>query len=76
MFTVLHLEVLQNSKLLLLIVYLKGYSKKSLNTVEPEAVICSWYLQPMEPKCCNRKTTLSSVCALVQVIMSLWYYFL
>lgn len=37
--TLLYLEVLQHSKLLFLTVHFKGYSKKSLNTVEPEAVI-------------------------------------
>lgn len=57
MLTLLYLEVLQHSKLLLLTVHFKGYSKKSLNTVEPEAVIHNRHLQPMEPKGCNDNTT-------------------
>lgn len=57
MLTVLHLEVLKHMKLLLLTVHLECYSEKSLNAVEPEAVVCSRYLQPMEPERCNRKTT-------------------
>lgn len=59
--TLLYLEGLQNSKLLMLIVHFKGYSKKSLNAVEPEAVINSRHLQTLESECCGVKKTLSSV---------------
>lgn len=49
-----YLEILQHSKLLLPAVQFKGNSKKSLNAVEPEAVTCSCYLQPMKPESCNK----------------------
>lgn len=51
----MYLEVLQHSQLILLTVQFKGHSEKSLDAVEPQAVICSGYLQAMKPECCNRQ---------------------
>lgn len=76
MWTLLYLKVLQHSKLLLLTVHFKSYSKKSLNTVEPEAVISNRHLQPMEPEHCNNNITLLSICVRVKTgVLCVYIYY-
>lgn len=45
-----HLEVFQNSELLLFTVQFKSDSEKTLDAVEPQTIVGSWYPQPMEPE--------------------------
>lgn len=65
-----YLEILQHSKLILLTVQLKGYSKKTLNAVEPQAVICRGYLQAVKPESLNTIRGIS-----VTMCLSWWVTF-